>query len=385
MNIIYKSKKYCINYDWCSFSVKLDNEYEQLKAPEGYRLELYDGNNIYKHRAILLDTSGRKLLTVLWFPHSSILDRRIASVQISNECLYACEEQKCLDLLYKVVPCTFNSFSRIDIAIDFEMSNRLMSITRKLHNGAMYIEGKQNGADWWHEGYFKGKKQKVPHCLNWGATSSKIKVKLYNKSREQKQDIEGGQADKQYIVDKWKVLGMDVTKVWRLEFSIQGTGSMEWNKKPITWDNYFSDEWLWDVLCTLYTSRFVVRKKMGKKKGHHNDDEIVKYLNLPSQMPKLTAKRNDLPQESNAMISALRRMMKELEEPTTMANDVIFSRVVDTIESILKEGNLYAYFNRVTGVSLDEYVCRVYSSVGVGVVKYDEMDILGLHPSLSWE
>ena len=85
------------------------------------------------------------------------------------------------------------------------------------------------------------------------------------------------------------------------------------------------------------------------------------------------------------MISALRRMMKELEEPTTMANDVIFSRVVDTIESIVKEGNLYAYFNRVTGVGLDEYVCRLYSSVGAGVVKYDEMDILGLHPSLSWE
>lgn len=385
MNIVYKSKKYVINYDWCSFSVKLENEYAQLEAPQGYRLELYDGNNIYKHRAILLDTSGRKLLTILWFPHSSILDRRIASVQISNECLYACEERKCLDLLYQMVPCTFNSFSRIDVAIDFEMSNKLMGITRKLHNGAMYIEGKQNGADWWHEGYFKGKKQKVPHCLNWGATSSKIKVKLYNKSREQHQDIEGGVADKQYIVDKWKVLGMDVSKVWRLEFSIQGTGSMEWNKKQITWDNYFNDEWLWDVLCTLYTSRFVVRKKMGKKKGHHNDDEIVQYLNLPSQMPKLTAKKNDLPQESNAMVSALRRMMKELEEPTTMANDVIFSRVVDTIESIMKEGNLYAYFNRTTGVGLDEYVCSLYSSVGTGVVKYDEVGVLGLHPSLSWD
>lgn len=385
MNLIYKSKKYVINYDWCSFSVKFENEYAQLKAPQGYRLELYDGNNIYKHRAILLDTSGRKLFTILWFPHSSILDKRIASVQISNEYLYACEEQMCLNLLYQVVPCTFNSFSRIDIAIDFEMSNKLMGITRKLHNGAMYIEGKRNGADWWHEGYFKGKKQKVPHCLNWGATSSKIKVKLYNKSREQHQDIEGGVAEKQYIVDKWKVLGMNVTKVWRLEFSIQSTGSMEWNKKPITWDNYFSSEWMWDVLCTLYTSRFVVRKKMGKKKGHHNDDEIVQYLNLPSQMPKLTAKQNDLPQESNAMISALRRMMKELEEPTTMANDAIFSRVVDTIESIIKEGNLYAYFNRITGTGLDEYVCRLYSSVGMGVVKYDEMDILGLHPSLCWD
>lgn len=385
MNIIYKSAKYVINYDWCSFSVKLENEYAQLKAPKGYRLELYDGNNIYKNRAILLDTLGKKMFTILWFPHSSILDRRIASVQISNECLYACEERLCLDLLYKVVPCVFNSFSRIDIAIDFEMSNKLMGITRKLHNGAMYVEGKQNGADWWHEGYFKGKKQKVPHCLNWGATSSKIKVKLYNKSREQKQDIEGGEAEKQYIVDRWKVLGMDVSKVWRLEFSIQGTGSMEWNKKPITWDNYFNDEWLWDMLCTLYTSRFVVRKKMGKKKGHHNDDEIIKYLNLPQQLPKLTAKRNETPQEHNAMISALRRMMRELEETTTMANDVIFSRVVDTIDTILHEGNLHAYFNRITGVGLDEYVSNIYNSVGSGVIKYDQIGAVGLHPSLSWD
>lgn len=385
MNIIYKSKKYCINYDWCSFSVKLENEYAQLQAPQGYRLELYDGNNIYKHRAILLDTNGKKMLTILWFPHSSILDKRIASVQISNECLYAREEQQCLELLYKVVPCTFNSFSRIDIAIDFEMSNRLMSKTRKLHNGSMYVEGKQNGADWWHESVFKGKKQKVPHCMNWGATSSKIKVKLYNKSREQHQDIENGVAEKQYIVDKWEVLKMDKTKVWRLEFSINGTGSMEWDKKPIEWKHYLSSEWMWDVLCTLYTSRFVIRKKMGKKKGHHNDDEIVEFLELPSQMPKLKPKLNDTPYECNAMVSALRRMMKELEEPTTMANDVIFSRVVDTIDTMLNEGNLYAYFNKITGGNLSEYVCKLYSSVGSGVVKYDEVDAIGMHPSLSWE
>lgn len=385
MNIIYKSKKYCINYDWCSFSVKMDNPYAQLNATQGYRLELYDGNNIYKHRAILLDTLGKKMFTILWGPHSSILDERIASVQISNECLYAYEEKKCLELLYKVVPCTFNSFSRIDIAIDFEMSNRLMGITRKLHNGAMYVEGKQNGADWWHEGEFKGKKQKVPHCLNWGATSSKIKVKLYNKSREQHQDIPKGVAEKQYIVDKWISMEMDKTKIWRLEFSINSTGSMVWNKQQVTWDNYFDDKWLFDVLCSLYTSRFVIRKKMGKKKGHHNDDEVVNYLNLPSQLPRLKPKKNETPQEHNAMISALRRMMRELEEPTTMANDVIFSRVVDTIDTMLHEANLYAYFNRITGMTLDEYVCNLYSSVGNGVVKYDEVDKVGMHPSLSWE
>lgn len=385
MNIIYKSKKYCINYDWCSFSVKLDNPYAQLNAPQGYRLELYDGNNVYKHRAILLDTLGKKIFTILWFPHSSILNERIASVQISNECLYAREEQQCLELLYRTVPCVFNSFSRIDIAIDFEMSNRLMSITRKLHNGAMYVEGKQNGADWWHEGIYKGKKQKVPHCLNWGATSSKIKVKLYNKSREQNQDIENGVAEKQYIVNKWEVLEMDKTKVWRLEFSIQGTGAMEWDKRPIEWKHYLSSEWLWDVLCTLYTSRFVIRKKMGKKKGHHNDDEKVAFLNLPSQLPKLKPKINDVSCECNAMVSALRRMMKELEEPTTMANDVIFSRVVDTISTILNEGNLHAYFNKITGGGLNEYVCKLYSSVGSGVVKYDDVDVVRMRPSLTWE
>lgn len=385
MNIKYKQKKYCINYDWCSFSVKLEHEYVQLQAPKGYRLELFDGNNIFKRRAILSDCTGKKMFTILWFPHSSILDRSIATVQISNECLYAYEEEYCLNILYQVAPCTFNSFSRIDIAIDFEMSNSLMAKTRKLLNGSCYVEGKQNGADWWHEGYFKGIKQKVPHCLNWGATSSKIKVKLYNKSREQHQDIEGGEAEKQYIVDKWKVLEMDITKIWRLEFSIQGTGSMEWNGKSITWEDYLSDVWLWDVVCSLYTSRFVIRKKMGKKKGHHNDDEIVPYLNLPKHLPYLKQKRNAEPQETNAMISALRRMMRELEESTTMANDILFSRIVDTISTIIEEGHLNAYFQRVTGMGLDEYVSKIYDNVGDGVVRFDEVGKVGMKPSLSWD
>ena len=64
MIIEYCKKRYLISSDWLTFSVKLSNEYAEPTAPKGYRLELYDGNNIFKKRAILFDDIGRKLFTL---------------------------------------------------------------------------------------------------------------------------------------------------------------------------------------------------------------------------------------------------------------------------------------------------------------------------------
>lgn len=372
-------KKYCFSVDWLSFSVKLQNEDADLKCPKGYRLELYDGNNIFKRRAILMDELGRKVLTMLWKPHSSIIAPNICTVQVGNELLYTEEEDCAMKLLNQMTPCTFNSFSRIDLCIDFEVNSRLMRIIRKLDNGSNYVQGKQNGAKWWHEGEFKGIKTQIPHCLNWGSSSSEIKVKLYNKSREQNLLLPNGVPDKPYIVEQWKWADFDTKNVWRLEFSLSSSGSLLWENKYIDWNMYFSSVWRYSVFCSLYNSRFKIRKNQGKKIGHKNNDEIVPFLNLPKVSERLKWMETNLNIESKESISSVRRIMKELEQPYSLCNELVFTSLADTLTTMVSVGKLEYYFSRVTGCTVQEYISNIYDSVGVGVVKPE------LKPSTSWE
>lgn len=379
MIITEKKQKYCFNVDWLSFSVKLQNEDADLICPNGYRLELYDGNNIFKRRAILMDEFGRKVLTMLWKPHSSIIAPNICTVQVGNELLYSEEEDAVMKLMNKITPCSFNSFSRIDLCIDFEVDNRLMAIIRKLDNGSHYVQGKQTGAKWWHEGEYKGIKQQIPHCLNWGSSSSEIKVKLYNKSREQNLLTPNGKPDKPYIVEQWKWADFDTKNVWRLEFSLSSSGSLLWENKNIDWNMYFSSVWRYEVFCSLYNSRFVIRKKEGKKKGHKNNDKKIDFIRLPKPTEKLKWVETNLNIESKESISSVRRIMKELEQPYSLCNELVFTSLADTLSTMVHVGKLDYYFLRTTGCSVEEYISNIYDSVGVGVVKPE------LKPSMSWE
>lgn len=375
MIIEYCKKRYLISSDWLSFSVKLNNEYTEPTAPKGYRLELYDGNNIFKKRAILFDDIGRKLFTLLWCPYSSVLDSRIATCQISNECLYYGEELFNLNLLYKTIPCVFNSFSRIDFAIDFETNNNIMATIRKLYNGSYYVQGKQQGSIWWHNSTFRGERSRVPHCLNWGGSESKIKVKLYNKSREQNQDKEFEKdriADKEYIVNKWRMAGFDVAKVWRLEFSFTSTGTMLWNNELIDWDKYMSNEWRWNVVLAMYTKRFIVRQNQGKRSGHKNEDKIVKFLNLPkNECDRIKYIEREEKKECNSMISAIRRIANEMTRETAVCNDDIFASLADTLYTMVRVGRLDNYFVKTFGCDVNEWIQQQYISVGSGVIKQD--------------
>lgn len=379
MVFTYNKRNYCLFVDWLSFSVTMLRPNDELKCPEGYRLEQYDGNNIFKKRAIILDEQGCKLITLLWQPHSTLLHSSLMTVQFSNEVLYFERERECLRVLSKVVDYTFNSFSRIDFALDFQTNSTQNKIIRKLFNGSMYVQGKKEGSMFWHEGTYKGVTQRVAHCLSWGAQGSKIRCKLYYKSREQNLLEENGMPDKPYIIDVWKSAGFDTKSVWRLEFSLNSSGQLIFGNQPITWNNYFDCEWWYIVFMSLYSSRFVVRRNEGKREGHKNNDSIVSFLDLPSAGKYLKWKKNVEPEQRSEVVSAIRRIMKELESPLSMACDDVFASHASTLETIVSRTRMEGYFIRMTGSTVQEYCSNLYQNVGAGVFTPE------LKPSMKWE
>lgn len=374
----YHNSKFCINCDWLQFSVKTPDVRPQLSCPPGYRLEINQGNNVFKHRAILFDHHGNKYLTLLWEPYSRVLDDKIMTVQVANQLLYTGEIPHALRLLQAIVPCEFNSIGRVDVCCDFEIDDQKLDFIKHLNSGHYYAERKKEGSTFWHEvkdGVFP---KKQLHCLSWGSKSTEIKVKLYNKSREQgliggeSIDVEGvihePDPEKPWIVNEWQKNSMDAKSIWRLEFSLSGAGQLRYNDKPITLENIIDLNWLVGVFVDLYHTRFVTRINQGRRQGHKNLDKRVYLIDLPTDGNHLAWNESNVDQEEVApAITLLRTLMNNIDSPVVLCSRANFDRYVDTIMQIVASGNLYGYFCRTFNESPQAYFEHMLESVGEGI------------------
>lgn len=357
----------CINCDWLQWSVRLVDANPELECPDGYRLELLQGNNVYRNRGILYDEQGRKWLTFLWSPYSSVLDPYVMTVQASNWLLYCDLGGSVMDVLQSVVDCEFNSMGRVDICCDFQMNNHIMEILKHLNSGHYYVQGKKAGSSWWHVpksaevGFF----HKELHCQTWGSATSEIKWKIYFKSLEINA-IED--CDKPWIRDEWTAAGLDVANVWRIEVSLCGACCLRWDDKLITISNALSGAWLTNVFGDMLEHRFVVRINQGRRDGHKNNDARVPLFPMPwSSIHLAWARPRDVPEASAAVVS-VRRLLRCLDDAPTRCNPAVFNAVANSVLEIVEAEHLERYFESRFGCECEAYLNQLAGTVGLGIV-----------------
>lgn len=367
----YHDATYCLNIDWLQYSVHLITTEPEIICPDGMRIEICQGNNIFEYRALVYDARGAKYMTLLWKPYSSVLPSNLMTVQVANEFLYLNGQGVLWSFqdLQKIVDCTFNAIGRVDICVDWQSTPTRVEFLKHLNSAHYYVQGKREGSTWWHEVSSKSHYHKQLHALTWGSQTSEIKVKTYHKSREQGLvDNPNGQPDKPWIVNEWKVAGMDVTDVWRLEFSLSGAGQLRYKGKPISLENVSDNQWIVDVFFELYHHRFVTRINQGRRNGHHNDDARVYLLDLPLRSRQLKwaeAKGDDY--ELPAAIELLRSMMRQIDNPIVMASKVTFEDYANTIANIVNDYRLDGYFLRTWRQDCQSYLNEMYTNVGGGL------------------
>ena len=370
MYFTYKDNRYCVNLDWLQYSVHLREPEPEILCPEGYRIELCQGNNIFNHRALVFDSRGAKYLTLLWKPYSKVLPSNLMTVQVANEYLYLMSGEGVkwsFRDVKQIVDCTFNAIGRIDICVDWEGTNEREEFLRHLNSGHYYAQHKSEGSNWWHEVEKDGHKRKQIHCLAWGSQKSEIKVKVYHKSREQGL-VGGDEPEKPWIVREWKANEMDIHNVWRLEFSISGAGQLRYKGQPITLDNVASEKWCMDVLCELYNNRFVTRINQGRRQGHHNNDDRIFLFPFPTRSAGLVwANPKGRDYELPSSITLLRSMMRQIDNPTVMASKNTFEEYASTILHIIQNNKLDGYFIRTYEQYPDEYFNNLWLNVGGGL------------------
>lgn len=365
----FHDKKYCCNCDWLQYSVIVPNgEQVELTCPEGFRLEVYPGNNIFRHRAILWRCEdAQKYLTMLWSPYSRKLDANLMTVQVGNLLLYRDAIMTSFALLQGITECRFNSLGRVDICLDFEASNYELSVIRALWVGDCYVQHKSEGNDWWHAS--NDDRGRFVHDMNWGKPKSEIKVKLYNKSRELNVCDNNPDGNKPWIVAEWRSAEMDVRRMWRLEFSLGSAGQMAWQGERIELTDVSKGDWLLSVFLNLYHKRFVCRENLGRRIGHKNLDPIRQLLVLPKCIDGLRwAEPRTEPTATTEMITMLRKLVATLDLPAMSCVGGLYDDVATSILRLCEHKGVSSYFSHAYGDEPIAYLSNKAMTIGAGIV-----------------
>lgn len=370
MLIDYLGRPLCINCDWLSLSVKIDPT-KPLVTPQGYRYEKLSGTNVYKHRYILYDQEGNKVLTFCCNPYSSVIPDDIATCQISNPYLYNPNPEELESLISTFFGAIFHGVSRWDVCCDFCPTNAEYKTIRKLMEGGQYVAAKSEGSIFWHSETYEGKETKVPHCMSWGSPTSAMKVKLYNKSLEI-DALHPERCTKPYILNEWSYHLPDTTKVWRLEFSWTDVNQLAIDDKRLGLSDCLSS----DILCRFFaevkSKRFVVRMNQGRRNGHKNGDMIVPFLpfelgGCSIRKAQPMSERSELTEERKLA----RHLYMHLRDHSVLADAFRYQSLRGMLLDLAENPIVAGYLDRLCDGSFNSWLNDTDAMIGDGLFVID--------------
>lgn len=363
-----KNQRLMIAIDWLQWSGYLIgegvNSLPELECPNGYRLEVHEGNNIFKYRAILYDSYGQKVLTMLWCPKSPMMQYNLITFQVSNMWFYGLDPIKDVcDLASQCFMYQFGCLSRLDICCDFELNKKRRGIVIGLYKHNIICGGKREASLF--ESSVDG--DMFPKDFNFGSVQSAIRWKLYNKSLELKVDTDN--YSKPYIVDRWAENDMNIRKIWRLEVSIKEFGKImiddmkTGNKKYMTL-NDLDDVTIYCLFCDLYNKRFVLLKHKHTRRAN---DERVYLIELESHKI-ISRKPNSESQRLDN--SVMWHLIKVCESDGCKANARTLQASGEALFWFVKFNNLDGYFERLKGCGVSEWIENLIKDNGEGIIDY---------------
>ena len=354
--------------DWLSFSVIMlvtDNERKNgivLNQPTGYILKDFGGTNIYKKRAMLFTQDGDKILTLLWEPHSGVLNPNSLFVEVANKVLYTGYDY-ILDLLRNIHDYIFQSVSRFDICTDFAPNPYQLKVIDQLQSGQVYVQGKREGS-MFHTYHQKDTVSRVPKCMSWGSPYSTVKFKLYNKTKEIFEPDKNGRlwCNKPYILDTWRCNGLATQNdIWRLEVSLTSASSHQWRGERIEYSITAIEQYT-PLFYDLVSTRWVLRKNEGHKYKRY--DKVIPFLIIPSK-DHYRLRRTDpkTEQQHTDHAATLRNLLKELDRPEIQCNRNLSNTLLCATEQVIEHARLQQYFRNMTGEDFETWAKEFYENL----------------------
>lgn len=351
--------------DWLGLTLRMKSEPLPI---EGYVWQEYSATNVWAKRRILYTCDGDKVLTLLSEPRSRLISSNSALLEVENQWLYhGGGVDMVLATLQRSVFFEVLGISRLDLCADFTPDAAQREIIEGLAAGRYYVQGKRNGSGFWstnenpkvHPGMTERRPflapewvgRPIPHCQSWGHKTSDIKWKLYYKTKELLDAGGGKLMMKPYIVDQWRIGGLDTSNVWRLEVSLKHLNNLN------AWQQRIDIETIRDFRGSIFTSLYNDRFTVRKNEGHldRTNDKCVSFLSLDNISKVISVAPAKRMAEHNGRITLLRHLLASLDDEHVLFDASSRQGVLEHIERIIKRDNLQNYFRAMVGMWFDEY------------------------------
>lgn len=361
--------KKVISLDWLSFSYNLSltkDEYLsgdiEMRIPDGCSAEFFDGTQVFNRRLIIRDDSGRKILTLLYEPKSPLIPKRICLCEVANVCLYDGSWRRVCLLLPEIHAGDFNSLSRLDIACDFDEIG--LDTARRFVQDNIYVQRKKEGCCFYDYDEKHGYITKIPRQLSFGSKTSKIKWKLYNKSKEIKV------SHKEYIEHMWHEEGMDLSKdIWRLEVSLTRVSSLQCvngnNVDLLDLKEFIERDCYYWLFQAFYSNNFVVRKNDGRAGNKYNPNPRFDFLEMADDdsILKLSVKSAVLPGRKyvadKEVVSVFLRLVTDLQKEVVRRHFSVADNILSAVRNMMNVFHLEDVLKDVAGISYEELVALI--------------------------
>lgn len=165
-----------------------------------------------------------KICTLSFEPNSKILPTDMISIKFANGFLYCSTLKERVETFFSENNIKLKYWSRIDVALDFtEFNNNINPETFiKRVKRDIYLKTGNNKS----QTIDRQTNITTYEYLKYGTYNCDVSVKLYNKTKEQKEV-----ALKKHIAESWLKCGFDIDDIiWRLEFNINNCRKYYLNK-----------------------------------------------------------------------------------------------------------------------------------------------------------
>lgn len=214
--------KRCVNLDWleihcleCEDGIPRNANYFR----NYYIVKARDYGTPQYREMFTLYIYDKPFLEIRRNPYSlkefgGIFEKRSCHIRLSNESCYTPHPIDSLRNFLIQHKYVYKNITRVDICMDFNHFDKGDNPQKFLNDYLKLKYRKINqcniasfGKDKWDEMAW--------NSVHWGTPNSPVSTKFYNKSLELKE-----RKDKLYIKQAWLDAGLDIEKVWRVEFSI---------------------------------------------------------------------------------------------------------------------------------------------------------------------
>lgn len=270
-----------------------------------------------------------------WSPRRSNVNEMNCSIKLTNNLLYTNMWHFMLGDICNALGWQIQGITRVDLACDLNFFlhglNPEAFISKYVRGKySSYIRTKSNKFSVVGEKTIRG--SRIDY-IRWGTRSSGVCTYLYNKSKEMTECTM-----KPWIIERWRNAGLDIRKVWRVEFSINSNGKGLRDLETGIIHNLFIDdmdtqERLVQIFHTYAKRYFNFKRVVASGPKYVKDMQSVELLDVSQALEMKPCQLYSAIRKS-ASVETCIMMIEQLKPSETMNTDKSDKKKLESIEIV---------------------------------------------------